>query len=134
MRGFFSFSIFEVSSINMKKSALLTLVCILSTWASVLAGGNPSHPSIHRCASAEYWSEKMTAHPELKQQYDAENESLERMAGLSSVLRTSNMIYTIPVVVHVVWRTASQNISDAQVQSQIDVLNEDFAQIGRAHV
>lgn len=33
---------------------------------------------------------------------------------------------TIPVVVHVVWQTAAQNISDAQVMSQIQVLNEDF--------
>ena len=32
----------------------------------------------------------------------------------------------IPVVVHVVWNTAQQNISDAQIQSQIDVLNQDF--------
>jgi hypothetical protein len=32
----------------------------------------------------------------------------------------------IPTVVHVVWNTQSQNISDAQIQSQIDVLNQDF--------
>ena len=32
----------------------------------------------------------------------------------------------IPVVVHIVHKTAAQNISDAQVKSQIDVLNEDF--------
>ena len=35
-------------------------------------------------------------------------------------------IITIPVVVHVVWETNTQNISDAQILSQIDVLNEDF--------
>ncbi len=35
-------------------------------------------------------------------------------------------IYTIPVVVHVVYNTAGQNVSDAQIQTQIDVLNEDF--------
>ncbi len=35
-------------------------------------------------------------------------------------------VITIPVVVHVVYRTNSENISDAQVLSQIDVLNEDF--------
>lgn len=35
-------------------------------------------------------------------------------------------VITIPVVVHVVYNTASQNISNAQVQSQIDVLNADF--------
>jgi hypothetical protein len=32
----------------------------------------------------------------------------------------------IPVVVHVVWNTQAQNISDAQIRSQIDVLNQDF--------
>ena len=35
-------------------------------------------------------------------------------------------IITIPVVVHVVWKTNTHNISDAQIQSQIDVLNEDY--------
>ncbi len=33
---------------------------------------------------------------------------------------------TIPVVVHVVWNTTAENISDAQIQSQIDILNADF--------
>jgi len=33
---------------------------------------------------------------------------------------------TIPVVVHVVYYTPEENIPDEQVQSQIDVLNEDF--------
>jgi hypothetical protein len=32
----------------------------------------------------------------------------------------------IPVVVHVVWHTERENIDDAQVHSQIDVLNADF--------
>lgn len=35
-------------------------------------------------------------------------------------------VITIPVVVHVVWNTPSENISDAQIQSQIEVLNRDF--------
>jgi len=35
-------------------------------------------------------------------------------------------ITRIPAVVHVVWNTALQNISDAQIQSQINVLNQDF--------
>lgn len=32
----------------------------------------------------------------------------------------------IPVVVHVVWQTDAENISDAQVRSQLVVLNDDF--------
>jgi hypothetical protein len=35
----------------------------------------------------------------------------------------------IPVVVNVLYRTAAENISDAQIQSQIDVLNEDLQQL-----
>ena len=42
-------------------------------------------------------------------------------------LRTG--VVRIPVVVHVVYNTAAQNISDAQIQSQIDVLNEDFRKL-----
>jgi len=38
-------------------------------------------------------------------------------------------VITIPVVVHVVYNSSvpAQNISDAQIQSQIDVLNQDFS-------
>lgn len=36
-------------------------------------------------------------------------------------------IRTIPVVVHVVYRTAAENISEAQVRSQIDALNRDYS-------
>ena len=35
-------------------------------------------------------------------------------------------IITIPIIVHVLWKTNTHNISDAQIQSQIDVLNEDY--------
>ncbi len=35
----------------------------------------------------------------------------------------------IPVVVHVVWHTATENISDAQIHSQIDVLNADYRRL-----
>src|SRR5687767_9301351 len=41
---------------------------------------------------------------------------------------TRNVI-TIPVVVHVVYNTAAQNVSDAMIQAQIDVLNQDFRKL-----
>jgi hypothetical protein len=34
---------------------------------------------------------------------------------------------TIPLVVHVVYNTAEQNVSDAQIKSQVDILNKDFS-------
>jgi len=35
-------------------------------------------------------------------------------------------IITLPVVIHVLYRNSTENISLAQIQSQLDVLNEDF--------
>jgi pregnancy-associated plasma protein-A len=40
--------------------------------------------------------------------------------------RVARQLITIPVVVHVVYKKDAENISDAQVKSQIDVLNTDF--------
>lgn len=40
---------------------------------------------------------------------------------------TERMVVTIPVVVHVVWNKAEENISKEQILSQIEVLNKDFS-------
>ena len=37
------------------------------------------------------------------------------------------VVITIPTVFHVVYRTTTENISDAQIMSQLDVLNKDFS-------
>src|SRR4051812_9191807 len=42
-------------------------------------------------------------------------------------LPATQSVITIPVVVHVVYNGTAENISDAQIFSQIDVLNEDFS-------
>jgi hypothetical protein len=41
-------------------------------------------------------------------------------------MRTVAKLNTIPVVVHVVYRTAAENVSDAQINSQIKQLNLDY--------
>ncbi|MBC7694367.1 MAG: T9SS type A sorting domain-containing protein [Burkholderiales bacterium] len=47
----------------------------------------------------------------------------------SASMKTAATVVNIPVVVHVVYNTTSQNITDAQIKSQIDVLNEDFRKL-----
>ena len=56
-----------------------------------------------------------------------ENLALAYKRGLQAVSRTGTV--HIPVVVHVVWNAEDQNISDAQIQSQIDVLNKYFRKL-----
>ncbi len=48
------------------------------------------------------------------------------LLGTKTNARTATLI-TIPVVVHVLYNDDAENISDAQILSQIQVLNEDFS-------
>ena len=49
-----------------------------------------------------------------------ESKQLEKSTG------NSNVVVTVPVVIHVLYTNSAQNISDAQILSQLDVLNEDY--------
>ncbi|MEO5569499.1 MAG: M43 family zinc metalloprotease [Bacteroidia bacterium] len=49
--------------------------------------------------------------------------------AISNNLKTISFHRVIPVVVHVIHNGGTENISDAQIQSQIDVLNEDYRKI-----
>jgi hypothetical protein len=53
----------------------------------------------------------------------------QTQAFVNSTAKPQRNTITIPVVVHVVYRLASENISDAQIQSQINILNEDFRKL-----
>ena len=65
-----------------------------------------------------------------------ENKMMQNEIALQSWIQTlaafnsmNITIITIPVVVHVVYYNSTENISTAQVQSQIDILNEDFRRL-----
>ena len=75
------------------------------------------------CASQEVLAAQMKADPTLALRM-SKIEAFTEKAMLSG--RLVNGKVEIPVVVNVLYRTAAENISLAQIQSQIDVLNEDF--------
>jgi hypothetical protein len=59
-------------------------------------------------------------------QRELENATAMRMALGAKALRKAAAPVTIPVVVHVVYNTAAENISVTQIKSQIKVLNKDY--------
>ena len=75
------------------------------------------------CASHEVLQAQMKADPTLALRMN-KIEAFTQKAMLTS--RLVNGKVEIPVVVNVLYKTAAENISLAQIQSQIDVLNEDF--------
>jgi hypothetical protein len=87
-------------------------------------------PSSRYCASYEVLQQNLKEDPGLQQRMDEieafTNRYIQgRNPQTNSLQADGSML--IPVVVNVLYRSAAENISDAQIQSQIDVLNEDFA-------
>jgi hypothetical protein len=79
----------------------------------------------------EVLASQLQANPELESNMAAYETAVENNikaieSGNTSNLRLVNGVIEIPVVVNVLYRTTAENISLAQIQSQIDVLNEDF--------
>ncbi|WP_348812341.1 zinc metalloprotease [Flavobacterium maritimum] len=75
------------------------------------------------CASQDVLEAQMKADPTLAIRMN-EIEAFTQKSILSG--RLVNGKIEIPVIVNVLYKTAAENISDAQIQSQIDVLNQDF--------
>jgi hypothetical protein len=77
----------------------------------------------------ENLSAQMAADPNLAQRLAAIEAQTRDFAAQGPTAQRTTAVITIPVVVHVIYNTTAQNISDAQIQSQIAVLNEDFRRL-----
>lgn len=81
----------------------------------------------------QYQEDLLKAQPSLAGQISKANNFLNTyrpeimMSGAGYSPDMAVPVITIPVVVHVLYKDASQNISDEQVLSQIDVLNKAFS-------
>jgi len=111
----------------MKKtlSRLAFSLLILSPACSLLA------QDATRCATVEYTLEKKNRFPEMQPAEQAMSrlvmEKMQQSAHQKYEQNTVATVITIPVVVHVLYNTSAQNVSDARIHSQIDALNRDFS-------
>ncbi|MGB0884429.1 MAG: T9SS type A sorting domain-containing protein [Flavobacteriales bacterium] len=81
-----------------------------------------------RCHTDEYHQLQVVKYPELaqaKQDYKALIQ--QKLAENQYSKQSSAQGTTIPVVFHVVYRTNAQNIPDARIFEQIQILNDDFS-------
>lgn len=88
-------------------------------------GKTKATPKVRTCGTEAVHLRLLATDPEyVARRADSENHALE-FARLGRMAARKG-ITVIPVVVHVVHKSAAQNISDAQIKSQIDVLNKDY--------
>lgn len=82
------------------------------------------------CTTNEYWQNQLKADPALQLRYlQIQSSNAVKPVGSKKTQGpgvTDAPVITIPVVVHVLYQTSQQNISDEQIQSQLNVLNNDF--------
>lgn len=58
--------------------------------------------------------------------YQDTNEELKKLTETKTPVIAARNQMIIPVVVHIVWKTAEENISDEAILKQIAILNQDF--------
>jgi hypothetical protein len=104
----------------MKKTLLLVVAFAMAMVFQVNA-------QVRKCAADDLHKVKMANNPE----YAKNQQNLERLTEkyIADVKagRVSGGNVVIPCIVHVVYANSQENISTAQVQSQIDRLNDDFS-------
>ena len=107
---------------------------ILILFCSIILLGSPNILQAQdRCSFVRYEQLLQKLYPKRENQATFENWMDEQVTRGGKNLRSSGTTYTIPVVVHVIHNGESVgsgiNISEEQIQSQIQVLNEDFQRL-----
>lgn len=115
--------------------AKLTLALIIGlVWGYQLAAQK-------NCSSFTYQQQQLEQQPSLRENWNnieaftrqyisnANEREPVRMDANANARGGSANVIRIPVVVHVLYHTASENISDAQVNKQIEILNESFRRL-----
>lgn len=87
---------------------------------------------IEKCATMQVLEKRTQLDPAtLIRMQQTENQTQSWILENKNILKYKNQVksgalVTIPVVVHVLYNNATENVSNEQIQSQIDALNEDF--------
>lgn len=103
----------------LKKSLLST------AFAFVLGGLVMAQAPQRSCATMDVDARLRTEDPT----YAANREAIEAFTENYIATEGERAVVTIPVVVHVVYNVAAENISDARIFEQIDVLTKDFRRL-----
>ncbi len=98
---------------------LFLLVLLLFSFAADMSAQR-------NCATMEVLDQELKNDPSLKQRMDEIEIQTNDFVAQNLKAKGSRVVVTIPVVFHVLYRTTTENVSDAQLLSQLTVLNQDF--------
>jgi hypothetical protein len=100
----------------MKTGLVIVLACVLS-----------ARLSAQRCDAYTYQQAELRNNPSLAEKIRGiESFIKQKEANNAALLRGEEAVIKIPVVVHILYHTPEEKISDASVMSQLEALNKNF--------
>ena len=101
-------------------SKSLVIMCLLSITNVLMAQHNI-------CGTDQYMAEMLKANPQLLKSISDYNDGISKASDFDIRLNKKGVTRTIPVVFHVIHTYGAENISKAQIEDQMRILNEDFS-------
>lgn len=115
----------------------IALLCTCMITLSLSAQHNHNHhnhthdnmvPPHRTCHAMDVMQNNIQTDPAIVQRMDEVERHTQNYINSGQAATDRNVI-TIPVVVHVLYGNSTENISDAQILSQIQVMNDDFRRL-----
>ena len=107
----------------MKSFLFISALCCASLWVSAQ----------RNCVTNEYWQSQLNNDMALRMRYIQLQSNARTRSTISKKEQGSDVtdmpLITVPVVIHVLYNKEEQNISNAQIQSQLHILNNDFRKL-----
>ncbi len=80
----------------------------------------------NKCATMQILEQRMKKDPSIRLRMQQSEIETQKWVSANRSSKKAQIVVSIPVVVHVIYNNTTQNISTAQIQSQINILNDDF--------
>ncbi len=106
---------------------LFGISCNKSTSDEKIPKGDEPTASVRQCSFNDVLEQQLMEDPTLQARMNSIEDFTRQVIANPVQYLLVNGVVEIPVVFNVLYRTTAQNVSLAQLQSQIDVLNKDFA-------
>ncbi|MEO5569506.1 MAG: T9SS type A sorting domain-containing protein [Bacteroidia bacterium] len=113
-----------------KSTTLAACIMLAGAFSANAQNNFISEKANHQCGTMQNFERLKKLDPALEARMQADEQKIHQWIADNANFRTSGLTDTIPVVVHVVWKTTAQNISTAQVLNTVLALNQDYGRTG----
>lgn len=104
-----------------------TLLSVMTVGLALLIGQNTfAQTQYKRCATDEYMEEQKKLDPTLEARLQLIEQQTQEWIAKNYKNPSPKVVVKIPIVFHIVYKTAAENISDQMCLDQLKVLNDDY--------